>query len=292
MAEIASPRILGRQVKKAGKKPFLRGEEHHSSTEEERGDDEREPVAMVSLSGVGITNTGEVTKRDFFTFLKGHITPENDRILPREQAVRLQKYMLALSTGSATVAPLICAAERCPMNHICPFGEFEGGYPVTRPCPIETELMAFKKMQYIEELKVNINSPSEMSLINELVEIEIYEIRISAQLAKERDGSLVSLETLAHDREGEPVMARQVSPFWEAKERLTNRKSRILKLLVADRQEQYKKDAALGRRENDDDPSSNWADMRARLKKIQDTQVVDTTCRPVSPPSNKDDKMS
>ena len=51
----------------------------------------------------------------------------------------------------------------------------------------------------------------------------------------------------------------------EQKERLQNRRSRIIKLMVGDRQEKYKKEAAL-KVKLDADPSSRMAAMRSKLE--------------------------
>lgn len=50
----------------------------------------------------------------------------------------------------------------------------------------------------------------------------------------------------------------------DQKERLQSRKSKIIKLMVGDRQEKYKKEAAL-KMKLDQDPSSKQAALRAKL---------------------------
>jgi hypothetical protein len=54
----------------------------------------------------------------------------------------------------------------------------------------------------------------------------------------------------------------------EQKERLYNRRSKVVKLMVGDRQERYKKEAAL-KVKVDQDPSSQMALMRGKLEGLQ-----------------------
>jgi hypothetical protein len=54
----------------------------------------------------------------------------------------------------------------------------------------------------------------------------------------------------------------------DAKEKLSARRSKIIKLMVGDRQEKYKKEAALKVRE-EADPSSRMAKMRSQLESLQ-----------------------
>ena len=57
------------------------------------------------------------------------------------------------------------------------------------------------------------------------------------------------------------------NPFMELKDRLQSRRSKIVKLMVGDRQEKYKMEAAL-KVKIDQDPSSKMSAMRAKLDNL------------------------
>ncbi|MBU1134831.1 MAG: hypothetical protein KJ569_07975 [Candidatus Omnitrophica bacterium] len=252
-------------------------DQRHTSTPEQRGDDSSNPAEMISLSGLGVTSDGKLIKRDFFTAMDGYRDPSNDMWLTREDAKKLQRYMISLMTGSTAVAPLICCGPRCPTSNVCPFivGEMAATPPLGRSCPVEAAVMKQKKRMYIDEYGISMESPTELSLIDELVLIEIYEARVAAQLAKEQDANLTAEVVIGADREGEPILSRQVSPLWEIMERLSSKKHRIIKRMVGDRQEKYKKQAAV-RERSEGDASQTWASTRDLVQKMrQQAQVLE-----------------
>ncbi len=280
---------------KRGKKPIPK-EDKHTSTAEERGDDSDDPCEMVSLSGYGLTSEGEVTKRNFFTFLQGYVSDKNDMILTRPEAIKLQKYMLGLSTGSAALLPLVCSGPRCPMSDTCVFLlEMPDEVPIGKPCPIELELIKHKKMRYIDEYSIDMDSPTELSFINELVVIEIQEMRNAASLAKERDASLVSMEVIGHDKEGEEVMARRISPFLETQEKLSTMKARIVKRMVGDRESKWRRDVGLGQK-SEDSAAESWselatevAEMKKRAEALEQKTFAGAAAQAIPVPSKKVD---
>ena len=86
------------------------------------------------------------------------------------------------------------------------------------------------------------------------VEIEVLQIRLNLALARPENAELVIDQTVGIGREGTPIIQKMISPFLEQKQTLTKRKSQIVKLMVGDRQEKYKKQAAL-KEKDETDPS-------------------------------------
>ena len=123
-------------------------------------------------------------------------------------------------------------------------------------------------IRYFEEYDIDPNNFTEVGYINELAEIEILLMRLNMNLAKPENSELVIDQVVGVARDGQtPLLMKQISPFMELKDKLQNRRSRIIKLMVGDRQEQYKKEAAL-KVKLDKDPSSKQAEMRARLEAL------------------------
>jgi hypothetical protein len=232
---------------------------------------------LVSLKGVGITTDGKLTKTGFFQFLGNNLDDYSDIVMDVPTAKKVHQHLLKLSTGSAAMAPMYCGGARCPFASRCPLVQMKtekgvnpthGRAPVGRQCIIEVELMKHWIIQYVQEYDVDPNNFTEVAYVNELAEIEILLMRLNMNLAKVENAELVIDQNVGISQTGEAIVQKQLSPFMQQKEALQNRRSRIIKLMVGDRQERYKKEAALKIKE-DKDPSSLQAEMRRRLEELQ-----------------------
>jgi len=123
-------------------------------------------------------------------------------------------------------------------------------------------------IRYFEEFDVDPDNFTEVGYVNELADLMIQEMRLNMLLAKPANQEMLIDQVMGVDRDGDPIIQKQVSPYIEMKEKISNRRSKIIKLMVGDRQEKYKKEAALKVR-LDDDPSSQMALMRSRLENLQ-----------------------
>jgi hypothetical protein len=123
-------------------------------------------------------------------------------------------------------------------------------------------------MRYFDEFDVDPNNFTEVGFINELADLMVQEMRINMFLAKPENQSMLVDQVMGVDRDGDPIIQKQVSPYIELKEKISNRRSKIIKLMVGDRQEKYKKEAALKIKLNSD-PSSQMAAMRSKLEDLR-----------------------
>ena len=80
-------------------------------------------------------------------------------------------------------------------------------------------------------------------------------------------------QPVAVDNQGNALFAKQISQFVELREKLLNRKHKLIKLMVGDRQEKYKREAALKVKE-EKDPSSQMAAIREKLNKLEREMTV------------------
>ena len=228
-----------------------------------------------SLTGIAIDEDGKPIESKMFKFLQ--LDPElyGDIAIKAEEAQLIHRRLIGVKWGGAAAkVPLMCGgASVCPFQIECPFVELEKKtgerkVPVGRKCPIEMELIAYWTSKYIDEFGVDTNNQSEVSLITELAELDIFDYRCSMILSRAENAEMTQEVTVGMDTEGNPISNEEIHKAWELKERVKNRKQKILESLVGTRKEQYKRDAALKKR-SEKDPSTQAAELKASLEKAR-----------------------
>lgn len=139
----------------------------------------------------------------------------------------------------------------------------------THNCPVELNLLNQWTLVYMQEYEIDEKSFTELQMVRELAEIELMLWRLDMNLAKPEHAQLVEDVVVAVDKEGNPLSRKETSALFNTKEKLQNRKTRVIKLLVGDRQEKYKRDAAL-KTKSADDPSMSAAKLRQKMDRIMD----------------------
>ena len=230
-------------------------------------DKKEDRIVSISLSGVAKTESGKLTQTQYFNFLKHDLDDYSDIKYTPEEARKIHYHLQRLSTGSTAMVPLFCAGSQCPFAQRCILQQMNHA-PIGLQCSIEKELLRDWIIRYFDEYDVDPNNFTEVAYINELAEIEIYLMRLNMSISKPENAELVIDQSVGVDNLGEPILQKQLSPFMLQKEKLQNRRSRIIKLMVGDRQEKYKKEAAL-KVKVDDDPSSLIAKARSRLDALE-----------------------
>lgn len=235
---------------------------------------------LIKLDGTIIKNDGSSYKSNFFKFLELDPDDYSDITYTPDQAKRIKSHLLHLSTGASAAVPMICGGmAKCPFANRCPFvkedlrAKKEGipNYkpitPVGRSCLVEVNLLKEWTRLYLQEYDVEENAITDIRMCSELAEIELMLWRLNNNIAKPENAELVQDVTVGVDKEGNPLIRQEVTAFFEAKEKLQNRKSRLIKLMVGDRQEKYKERAAL-KTADVSDPSTQTAQLRGRLTKL------------------------
>jgi hypothetical protein len=229
--------------------------------------EEKVPKDIITLGGVAVNKDGKLTRTEFFRFIGHDLDSYSDVQLLPEQAKRIHHHIQKLSTGSAAMVPLFCGGEKCPFKDRCPLFAIKK-HPLGRQCLIEVQLMKEWIMRYFDEYDLDPNNFTEVGYVNELAEIEILLMRLNMIISRPENAELVIDQIVGMSNDGEtPLVQKQISPFMDQKEKLQNRRSKIIKLMVGDRQEKYKKEAALKMR-IEEDPSSKMAAMRAKLEAL------------------------
>ena len=225
-----------------------------------------ETGALVTLSGTTISES-KLTKSNYFRFLQHNLDDYGNVQLSPQEAERVHRHLQKLSTGSTAMVPMWCKGPACPVAERCPLQQMNKA-PIGKQCIIEVSLMKEWIIRYFEEFDVDPDNFTEVGYVNELADLMIQEMRLNMLLAKPANQEMLIDQVMGVDRDGDPIIQKQVSPYIEMKEKISNRRSKIIKLMVGDRQEKYKKEAALKVR-LDDDPSSQMALMRSRLENLQ-----------------------
>lgn len=227
----------------------------------------REPKALVSLGGWAVTESGKIAKTEYFRFLEHNLDEYDMTIFTPEEAMRINQHLQKMSTGASSMVPMYCAGPKCVMASNCPLQKI-GKAPLAKQCLIEVQLLREWIMRYFDEFEVDPNNFTEVNYVSELADLMIQEMRLNMILSKPENSNMLMEQVVSIDSEGDPIIQKQISPYIEMKERIHNRRTKIIKLMVGDRQEKYKKEAALKVR-LEKDPSSQMAEMRSKLEKLR-----------------------
>jgi hypothetical protein len=232
-----------------------------------------------SLCGIAIAE-GERIKSKLFSFLKLDPEEYGDIVLSKEDALKVHRRLIGVKWGGAAAkVPLMCGGEEiCPFADQCPFVEVNK-IPVGRQCPIEKELIAYWTAKYMDEFEIDPENRSEVSLITELAELDIYDYRASLMLSLAENANMMQEIVVGVNAEGNPIYNEDIHKAFELKERVKRRKHIILESLVGTRKEKYKRDAALKKR-SEDDPSSTAADLKKKLDAAREKAAA--AAKPVS----------
>ena len=128
--------------------------------------------------------------------------------------------------------------------------------------------MAFWTSRYMSEFEVDSENYSEVSMITELAELDIYDLRASMILSRPECAEMTKDVVVGFDPKGKPIVNKEVHKAWELKERVKKRKQRILESLVGTRKEKYKRDAALKKR-SEKDPSTQVIELKRKLEEVR-----------------------
>jgi hypothetical protein len=212
--------------------------------------------------------TEDKLDRDTYeNYLNIDLDEYNSISFSQEEINKIVKHFAKLKTGSTSMVPLICVGNQCPTKDECIFWKL-GKPPVGKQCLVELSLLNSLILEYMDEYKVEPSSITERGFCQELAIIDIYLYRVNLQLAKPQNALMVTSQAVGIDKDGEAIFREEISPLAEYRDKLFNRKARIIKLMVGDPQEKYKKQAAL-KQKLDNDQSNNQADTSKKIKDLQ-----------------------
>lgn len=133
--------------------------------------------------------------------------------------------------------PMRCEGAKCPVADTCPLLK-KNLAPVGESCPIEAGIVHAFMNEYMNELNVDPDTLVEVSMVRDLVDLEIQYIRSSKRLAKEDFISKVVVGI--NEKTGEPIINEQLHVAIDFQDRIYKRKRDLRKELLASREARVK----------------------------------------------------
>ncbi len=140
---------------------------------------------------------------------------------------------VALAVYTNRTLPVRCRGCDCPIRHVCPLDK--GGIaPVDSECALERISMVEWRQQYLHSLKIDPNDKVQSEMVDELVEIDIFnKYRFPAILSENITGFQEQVDTFS-ERTGTIIQSRkELSKAFDAKMAMARRREVILRELVA-----------------------------------------------------------
>ena len=185
-----------------------------------------------------------------------------------EEITKIKRKISHLSTGAFASIPLSCWPSRCPFSDSCPFHSIGKAPGQGRNCLIEMNLLKEWTINYIREYDIHPDSITDRIYVQELAECELLLYRINSNLSKPEFAELVGDQAVGMTREGNEINRKEILALMDLKLRIQNRKDKIVKMMVGDRQEKYKKQAALKQKEGDD-MSTSMSTLKKELLSME-----------------------
>jgi diphthamide synthase subunit DPH2 len=133
-----------------------------------------------------------------------------------------------------------------------------------KACLMEAQLIEYWMAQYFEEFDVNPERITEVHLISELAELDIYEMRVTKYLAENHQTLLQEVMT-GVDPAGNVISNLEVSRAFDLKERLKKQRMKVLEALMATRKEKIK---AIVGVTGGTDTASRISELKEKLEKL------------------------
>lgn len=223
---------------------LIKNRNHQSSKDEEieqeiepKPEEKINPLAVIGLNGIKIHENGQLSKTKYFEMLKLNEEDYSDIKFTPEEARKVALSMRSMSTGLQASIPLTCKGATCAFASTCPYQQADKA-PVGRPCIIEKQLITYWTEQYVNEFDVNFQSPTEVRMVSELAEFDIYEMRITKYLAENHPTLLQEVKTVSAD--GCISISMEISRAFDLKERIKRNRMKVLEALVATRKDKIK----------------------------------------------------
>lgn len=246
---------------------------------------------------------GSIEQTKMFDILSIPLDDYSDLEFSETEVKRMRMHVMKMKTGIQAMAPLLCMGPvKCPFRLRCPLvdksilipgttnvnlaGQNIRSFPIMRQCIFEREYLEHQRKGYIREYEADVNSPTEMGMINKLAELDLYDYRATVLLANGdslgEGTDLLKDQMAGTNEDGRAVTKTEIHPILELKSKIQKMKGEILEAMVGTRREQYKQAVAL-RQQDGNDPSTMISSLRDMIDKVQakKVEVIDAEFREV-----------
>lgn len=189
-------------------------------------------VEVINVYDIALTVDKNLTRTKYFTSLDVKKDLYPDLTFTPQEAASLNAFYGRMVWGINSVVALKCRGNECPFAKECPYVQMDKA-PLGKPCLIEVDLLAYHTKKFMEEFEVDPNSHSELMLVQELSELMIYEMRVTRFLAEDVEASTLSFEEILTTPEGNEISTKVEHWAWGTKEKIKNRRMKILDSLMA-----------------------------------------------------------
>jgi hypothetical protein len=164
--------------------------------------------------------------------------------------------------------PLICRGDDCAYHDTCPL-YIDNEHPEGARCPIEISHILTKFQQYTKELDIDQENIIDMTLIKDLIDLDVQISRADNKLAI--DGDFIQMVTIAVTDDGDEIQNPAIHKAVEYKDKLLKKRHDVLGLLHSTR-----KDKAGDKLTIQLDPSTYASQLMAQAVKMQGN-IIDVT---------------
>jgi len=154
----------------------------------------------------------------------------------KKEANKLLKKGRA-KVGMLSLIPLHCKGPDCIYAPMAPLIHEDYPKEAKRPCPVESAAVNDFFWDYVEELSVDVSRMVEVSMVRDLVDQEIQQLRKSVVLSQEH---FIQENVVGLNDQGEVVTKKELHQAIDYEERLLKRKEKLRNALLATRESKAK----------------------------------------------------
>lgn len=181
-------------------------------------------------------------------------------------AHKVRQFVSNMRMGGSAGVLLICSGDDCEFKAACPLYS-EKVAPVGETCPLEAMVVMDTRQELASMVDLDTKNPITRGYINELTQVAILMWRCQMKLAYDFHDIMQQVPA-AVTPEGTVHTKPEASPILETLDRLSARRSRLLKELALTEEAKWRREAAIGSK-GDDSLSRQMASRKALLQQAQ-----------------------
>jgi hypothetical protein len=209
----------------------------------------------------------ELVKVDVSTTVDRYSLPKDWKIDKYGASALMTASMMSQNQYARYASiPIVCKGKDCPYMSTC--GMDAAGIDVNQligqRCPMEIQYIIDKFEKYKVELDINQEAEIDLSLIKELVDLDVMIRRADLKMAQE--GDFVEEMAVSINMKGQVIKRHELTKSVDLKDRMLKKRHEILQLLNSTRKDKIGSKLTISM-----DPSS-YAAMLLEKKKADDAE--------------------